>query len=149
MRRTVECQHTNRRGESPGTFQGWPFPLSDRDPSADPGVDFYRFANGGWLDANPIPAGYGAWGSFEEVSRRNEVVLRELLERAAAEPADALDRLLGDAFAAGLDLDAIEAAGHRADRAAAAAIEAPRARAVLALLPRCTGPGSSRCSAGA
>ena len=55
---------------------------TDRDPSADPGVDFYRFANGGWLDANPIPAGYGSWGSFEEVSRRNEVVLRELLERA-------------------------------------------------------------------
>ena len=84
---------------------------SDRDPSADPGVDFYRFANGGWLDANPIPAGYGSWGSFEEVSRRNEVVLRELLERAEAEPEDELDRLLGDAFAAGLDLDAIEAAG--------------------------------------
>src|SRR6187551_243382 len=84
---------------------------SDRDPAADPGVDFYRFANGGWLDANPIPAGYGSWGSFEELSRRNEVVLRELLERAAAEPADDLDRLLGDAFAAGLDLAAIDAAG--------------------------------------
>src|SRR4051812_35422858 len=86
-------------------------PDTDRDPGADPGVDFYRFANGGWLDGNPIPAGYGAWGSFEEVSRRNEVVLRELLERAAGDPADDLDRLLGDAFAAGLDLEAIEAAG--------------------------------------
>ncbi len=86
-------------------------PDTDRDAGADPGVDFYRFANGGWLDANPIPAGYGAWGSFEEVSRRNEVVLRELLERAAAEPGGELDRLLGDAFAAGLDLAAIEAAG--------------------------------------
>ena len=67
---------------------------SDRDPSADPGVDFYRFANGGWLDANPIPAGYGSWGSFEEVGRRNELALRELLERAAETPGD----LLGDAF---------------------------------------------------
>src|SRR4051812_49479019 len=76
-------------------------PATDRDPGADPGADFYRFANGGWLDANPIPAGYGAWGSFEEVSRRNEVVLRELLERAAAAPENELDRLLGDAFAAG------------------------------------------------
>src|SRR5215203_1635037 len=84
---------------------------TDRDPSADPGVDFYRFANGGWLDANPIPAGYGAWGSFEEVSRRNELMLRELLERAATQPRDGLDRLLGDAFAAGMDLAAIEAAG--------------------------------------
>src|SRR3954469_810686 len=86
-------------------------PATDRDPGADPGADFYRFANGGWLDANPIPAGYGAWGSFEEVSRRNEVVLRELLERASAEPGSELDRLLGDAFAAGLDLGAIEQAG--------------------------------------
>src|SRR3954452_3256843 len=86
-------------------------PATDRDPGADPGTDFYRFANGGWLDANPIPAGYGAWGSSEGVTRRNEVVLRELLERAAAAPENALDRLLGDAFAAGLDLDTIEAAG--------------------------------------
>src|SRR5215510_12192463 len=82
-------------------------PASDRDLSADPGVDFYRYANGGWLDANPIPAGYGAWGSFEEVSRRNEVVLRELLERAAGEPGD----LLGDAYAAGMDVEAIQATG--------------------------------------
>jgi predicted metalloendopeptidase len=80
---------------------------SDRDPSADPGVDFYRFANGGWLDSNPIPPGYGAWGSFEEVSRRNELALRALLEDAASTPGD----LLGDAFAAGMDVEAIEAAG--------------------------------------
>lgn len=83
----------------------------DRDPSVDPGVDFYRHANGAWLDASPIPAGYGAWGAFEEVSRRNEVVLRELLERAALEPASALDRLLGDYYAAGMDCAAIESGG--------------------------------------
>jgi predicted metalloendopeptidase len=94
-------------------------PASDRDPSIDPGVDFYRYANGGWLDTNPIPAGYGAWGAFEEVSRRNEVVLRELLERAAAEPGD----LLGDAFAAGMDLEAIEAAGDEPIAALLAAAE--------------------------
>jgi putative endopeptidase len=82
-------------------------PASDRDPAADPGVDFYRFANGGWLDANPIPPGYGSWGSFEEVSRRNEAILRELLEQAADAPGD----LLGDYFAAGLDVAAVEAAG--------------------------------------
>ncbi len=106
---------------------------SDRDPSADPGVDFYRFANGGWLDANPIPPGYGAWGAFEEVSRRNEAVLAELLETAAAEPADALDRLLGDAFAAGLDVEAIEAAGIEAIAPLLRAIE--EAGDPLALLP--------------
>jgi predicted metalloendopeptidase len=109
---------------------------ADRDPAADPGVDFYRFANGGWLDANPIPAGYGSWGSFEELSRRNEVVLRELLERAAAEPADDLDRLLGDAFAAGLDLAAIEAAGTAPIEPLLRAIAGADTQAeLLALLP--------------
>ena len=92
---------------APHTLLGMGLPASDRDPTADPGVDFYRYANGGWLDANPIPAGYAAWGAFEEVSRRNEVNLRELLERASSEPGD----MLGDAFAAGLDVAAIEAAG--------------------------------------
>src|SRR6478609_418341 len=117
-------------------------PASDRDPSADPGVDFYRFANGGWLDANPIPAGYAAWGAFEEVSRRNEVTLRALLERAAAEPADDLDRLLGDAFAAGMDLEAIEAAGLEPIAPLLRAIEgAGDHAAILALLPRLHGRG--------
>jgi putative endopeptidase len=106
---------------------------SDRDPSADPGVDFYRFANGGWLDANPIPAGYGSWGAFEEVGRRNELALRELLERAAETPGD----LLGDAFAAGLDLDAIEAAGLEPIAPLLREIECAQDQwAVLALLPK-------------
>src|SRR4051794_2158160 len=109
---------------------------SDRDPSADPGTDFYRFANGGWLDANPIPAGYGAWGAFEEVARRNEVVLGDLLQRAAASPVDPLDRLLGDAFAAGLDVAAIEATGLDPIAPLLAAIEAAGDHeAVLELLP--------------
>ena len=111
-------------------------PATDRDPTADPGVDFYRFANGGWLDANPIPSGYGSWGSFEELSRRNEAVLRELLERAEAAPEDELDRLLGDAFAAGLDLEAIEAAGIEPIAPFLRAIEGATSHdTLLALLP--------------
>ena len=75
----------------------------DRDPSIDPGDDFYRFANGGWLDANPIPPGYGAWGAFHEVDHHNREILHALLERAARSPQTDLDRLIGDYFAAGMD----------------------------------------------
>src|SRR3954466_3619949 len=103
---------------------------TDRDPSADPGVDFYRFANGGWLDANPIPPGYGAWGSFEEISRRNEVQLNELLERAAAAPGD----LLRDFFAAGMDTAAVETAGLEPIAPLLTAIA--QAEDPLAVLPR-------------
>jgi predicted metalloendopeptidase len=84
---------------------------ADRDPSVHPGVDFYRFANGGWLDANPIPPGYGAWGAFEEVQLRNDDVLHSMLLRAAQSPQDDLDRKLGDYFASGMDIEAIEVVG--------------------------------------
>jgi predicted metalloendopeptidase len=83
----------------------------ERDPSTDPGVDFYRFANGGWLDANPIPPGYGSWGAFHEVTVRNQEILHGLLLDAGENPTSDLDRMLGDYFAAGMDTDAIESAG--------------------------------------
>jgi predicted metalloendopeptidase len=102
----------------------------DRDQSVDPGTDFYRFANGGWMDAHAIPAGFGAWGSFEEVLTRNEVVLRSELERAGNDPHDDLERRLGDFYASGMDTVAIETAGlapvqHLLD--AVAAVDTPGA----------------------
>ena len=83
----------------------------DRDESVDPGADFYRHANGGWIDQNPIPPGFGAWGSFEELTTRNELVLRAELERVADAPADDLERMLGDHWSSGMDTAAVEAAG--------------------------------------
>jgi predicted metalloendopeptidase len=109
---------------------------SDRDGAVDPGADFYRFANGGWLDANPIPAGYGSWGSFEELAFRNDAVIRELLERAASEPVTELDRMLGDHFAAGMDVEAVDAAGTTAIDPLLDAIDSLRHHAdVVAFLP--------------
>ena len=110
---------------------------ADRDPSVDPGTDFYRFANGGWIDANPIPPGYGSWGAFEEVDKRNEDILRATLERLAAEPSTELERMLGNAWAAGMDLDAIEAAGLSSIQPLLDLIEAVTTREdVLELLPQ-------------
>ncbi len=115
---------------------------ADRDPSVDPGDDFYRFANGGWLDANPIPSGYGAWGAFEEIQVRNESVLHDLLVHAAASPSNDLDSKLGDYFAAGMDTEAVEAAGIGAIEPLLEAIRATTSYAdVLALLPRIHGEG--------
>lgn len=109
---------------------------TDRDESTDPGVDFYRFANGGWLDANDIPPGYGAWGAFNEVDQRNEAILHELLLDASTEPSDDLDRMLGDYFAAGMDREAVEADGLSALRPLLDLVaEVRSADDVLAVLP--------------
>ena len=49
--------------------------------------DFYQFANGGWLKATTIPAAYPTWGSFIELSDRNETVLHKILDEASADVA--------------------------------------------------------------
>ncbi len=113
-----------------------PLDPADRDPSVDPGDDFYRFANGGWMVANPIPPGYGAWGSFEEVSVRNEAILHRVVAKAADAPADDVQRRLGDYFAIAMDTDAIEAAGLEAVQPYLDRIEAVTALdELLGLLP--------------
>jgi putative endopeptidase len=85
--------------------------LADMDLTADPAGDFYRFVNGGWLDANPVPADEASWGVFHEVDKQNELVLREILEEAMRKPKDELHRKLGDFYATGMDEKAIEAQG--------------------------------------
>jgi predicted metalloendopeptidase len=109
---------------------------ADRDSTVEPGTDFYRYANGGWQDANPIPAGFGAWGAFEEVHARNESVIHELLVHATEGPQNDLDRMLGDYFTAGMDTARIEAAGIAPIRPILDAIDAALSHAdVLGLLP--------------
>ncbi|GMR02581.1 MAG: M13 family metallopeptidase [Acidimicrobiia bacterium] len=87
------------------------FKVADTDPTVSPVVDFYRFANGGWLDANPVPDEYGAWGAGHEVHTRNEHILHELLERALPREAvpGSTERTVNDYYRSGMDLDRIEA----------------------------------------
>src|SRR5689334_3124313 len=54
------------------------------DTTTQPGVDFYQYANGGWVKEHPIPGEYSQWGSFQELFERNLASLHEILEEAAA-----------------------------------------------------------------
>jgi len=86
------------------------FREEDMDRTATPASDFYRFANGGWLDANPVPEEYGAWGAFHELNSRNEEILRAILESVSPDDPtrDDISMLVGDYYASGMDVDRIE-----------------------------------------
>ena len=56
--------------------------LANMDTTMSPTEDFYRFANGGWLDSAQIPGDQGRWSSFNELREYNQDVLLEVLEKA-------------------------------------------------------------------
>ena len=89
------------------------FRLADMDPASPPGTDFYQYANGGWLAANPVPDDYPRWAAFDEVRKHNDELLRGLLEEAAADPGPAGTprHWAGRYYGAGMDTGRIEAAG--------------------------------------
>ena len=67
---------------------------------------------------------------------RNEATIRAILEHAAASPENDLDRMLGDYYASGMDVESIEAAGTAAIRPYLDAIDSVTTHEDLwALLP--------------
>jgi len=67
--------------------------------------DFFQYANGGWLKANPIPAAYSRWSLDDEINERNEALLKSILEQASATHADAgsTQQKVGDFYAAAMN----------------------------------------------
>ena len=90
------------------------------DTTAAACVDFSQFANGAWLAHDTIPAAYSSSGVTRDMSDRNELVVRSVLEDAAAQrrsfPPDSTPRKLGTFYATCMDSTAIEAGGARAMR---------------------------------
>lgn len=103
--------------------------LSGFDTSVRPQDDFNRYVNGGWLDANEIPADRRSWGAFSILAKASEENQRAIIEELAAmdnlQPGTDEQRV-GDLFASYMntaranelgaapvmgDIDAIMAAG--------------------------------------
>ena len=88
------------------------FSPANLDKSADPCTNFFQYACGTWVRNNPIPADRARWSRFEELSARNESILRDILETSAAKQnGTAVERKIGDYYTACLDERAIDAKG--------------------------------------
>src|ERR1700731_4730234 len=90
------------------------FDVTNMDTKAAACADFYQYANGGWLAANPIPAAYPAWGIANVLKEKNRDVLRQILEASASNTTarkGSNEQKVGDYYASCMDEAKIEAEG--------------------------------------
>jgi putative endopeptidase len=91
-----------------------PLDANNMDTSVKPQDDFYLYANGGWLKRNPVPPAYARWGSFDELTEKNNEALHKIAEKAAnihVDPKTAPEvEKVGNYYASGMDEKIIEAA---------------------------------------
>jgi endothelin-converting enzyme/putative endopeptidase len=87
--------------------------LTAIDASVSPCADFYQYSCGNWLKENPIPSDQSSWGRFSELHKRNQEILKGILEKASAAAAtqDAGEKKIGDLYAACMDQGALEKKG--------------------------------------
>ena len=100
-------------------YGAWGYDRTGEDPTAKPGDDFFRYADGGWADREQIPNDRARYSNFDKLSILSENRTRLLIEDAAASPgADPDAAKVGAAYRAYMDqarVDALDAAPLKAD----------------------------------
>jgi putative endopeptidase len=106
----IGLRASSNTADKPGS---WGFDTANLDKTCKPCDDFYQFAMGGWMKANPIPPEYSTFGSFTRLADQNQQNLRQILEDAAKTKAapGSNEQKIGDYYAGCMDTAAIDAAG--------------------------------------
>ena len=111
--------------------------LADLNTSVSPGDDFYEFAGGGWMKANPLKPEYSSYGVFDDLAEKNRQQLRDLfLDLAKTQHAKgSVGQKVSDLYKMAMDSDRLNregAAPLKADLAEVAAFKKANLTAFLA-----------------
>ncbi len=88
--------------------------ISNMDKHEVPGNNFYEYANGGWLQKNPIPAEYSRYGNFAILGKKNQKEIKSIIEDAAKKSDLAIgspEQQIRDFYKSGMDTVLIEKLG--------------------------------------
>ena len=90
-----------------GAFAATPHGINvaNIDTSVSPGTDFYDYACGGWIKANPLKAEYSRFGTFDQLGELNRKQVYDLV--TGLDPKKATkgtnEQKIADLFAMGMD----------------------------------------------
>ena len=128
---------TEAKPETKPQYGAWGFDTAGADLAAKPGDDFFRYANGTWLDKVQIPGDKPAYSLRLAMTDLTEQRLHDLLEEAAkkAEPKPAaVEGKVGAFYRSFMDEARVEKAGAAPLKEKLAEIQAARSREALGAL---------------
>jgi putative endopeptidase len=99
------AEHSYGLASTDGQYSEW------LDHAVPPRLDFFRYANGGWIKANSMPADRAYWGVDTLLEQENQSFIRDLLTSLPASPEGSVQRQLADFYGSGMDEKGIDAAG--------------------------------------
>lgn len=95
-------------------FGEWGYDPAGIDQSVDPGDDFFAYANGKWLAANPLPPEFSRYGAFTMLDEKSTADVKAIIdELMAKDPATRTydEARIVAAYTAYFDTAAIDANG--------------------------------------
>ena len=80
---------------------------ADFNKNVRPGDDFYEYACGGWMKANPLPAAYSRYGSFDRLQEENDKRINGILKELQSNTYEkgTLEQKLSDLYKLAMDID--------------------------------------------
>jgi putative endopeptidase len=88
--------------------------VANMDQSVEPGTNFFRYVNGGWLDRTDIPEDKSSFSSFDVLREERDQDIHELLEEVShqkdVEPGSVTQKIR-DFYVTGMDVKQIEEQG--------------------------------------
>ena len=81
--------------------------IENLDQTVDPATDFYRYANGGWMKRNPLPAAYSRYGAMQKLGEANNERIRSILDglKGSSYAPGTTERKLSDLYMLAMDMD--------------------------------------------
>ncbi|HKP92603.1 MAG TPA: M13 family metallopeptidase, partial [Chthoniobacterales bacterium] len=125
------------QSEGKPQYGTWGFDTEGADLKAKPGDDFFRYANGAWLDRVQIPADKPAYSLRLAMTDLTEQRLHDLMEETAkkAEPKPtSLEGKVGAFYKSFMDEAAVEKAGATPLKTKLSEVESAKSREALAAM---------------
>ena len=87
--------------------------LANFDNSTSPVEDFYQYACGGWMEANPLTPEYARYGIFDQLDKENQEKLKVLIDELNAKTQEkgSIGYKISTLYALGLDMEKRNADG--------------------------------------